>query len=1199
VNFREVVLLNRVSMYRLKAAKILRVIFVLALVVLCILLAWSLVLYVLGLGFQWWVKATILTCLAASVITALLLRKLWLKRREMKFVDGIVGTGDMPGSVAANGEAARELRRRFKEAMATLKKSDLKRKGNPLYVLPWYLMVGRSGAGKSTAVKSARLPSPFGDINRVSGIEGTRNCDWWFFDESVVIDIAGRYAVHRHEAYDRNEWLAFLEHLVSYRKKEPINGVIVTVEADRLLQADVEALEDEGRILRQRIDEVINVMGARFPTYLLVTKCDLIFGMHRFYQMMAASSLDQAMGFLNHDGQTDISVFVNQTLDILVDKLKDIRLILANEDQVRARHSIEPEVLLFPDEFSRMRRGLVSFCKGAFKDNPFQELPLVRGVYFCSGQQVGRPVSTCSGSPGQSRGKELPGTGNGFFLHDFFAKILPADRAMYAPTRRATEWHRLTQNLWLTGFVTIVLVFCILLTHSWNENKAAINKVSPQYKKTILFKNDPLSDIAMMDDFGREIKSLETVNKKWKAPRLGLFASVTLERNLKKRYCKRFFEHFETDIHTRIGSRVAEDGWQQNDHAPAVRYIPFITRHVNLIRARIEGADERKLHALPSPDYSVILADADPRAEMPEIAGGYTNAFINYLVWQQDVEGLNRTLADMQALLRNYFIDNHGDLRWLAQWAGSRLRDKTVTLNQFWKSRTPDDGTVSVDPAFTRQGRDLIGRYVTGELEKAVEQPMWIAKAKNQFVGWYKNAYFGRWMTYCRNFDQGMALFKTEEDYAEIIERLTGTASPYDKLFDTLDEELAPEGDNQWPSLELDAEADKHFLEWLADIKKFSVIRKAVASDAVTDNKAVEKLADRVSFRGKTTARLALGAMAETELARAKEAFKRYRSALGGFSGTAASTSRAYEIARQGFEDDPAQAESAVWATQKSIESLRHLLGRSFSRETGAAKKPFWGLLTQPLDLLWKYTVDRAGCHLQRRWDEQVLAEIQGVNDRQRLVALLFGDKGLVDRFNQKQARPFIKLSSRRGYHARTLRECRIPFRRSYFGFLVSGKKWARESGGQVRSNYPVDVVALPTDVNNEAKIKPHMTQLVVQSDQGDMELVNRQYPIEAKFNWAPAACGDVLLQIMLGDIALTKRYTGYCAFGKFLRDFRGGRKVFTVRDFPEYAPAFHRMAVREIEVVYRFQPSQVEPILRLLKSAPGRPPTTIIACSG
>ncbi|MBT8342844.1 MAG: type VI secretion system protein ImpL, partial [Desulfatitalea sp.] len=265
-------------MHRFKPSKIVKLLFVLALLVLCVLLAWALVLFVLGLNIQWWAKAMILTCMAATVITIILLRKMWLKRKEMRFVDGIIGS-DMPGNISALDDATRELRRRFREAVATLKKSHLKGQGNPLYVLPWYLIVGKSGSGKSTAIKSARLPSPFGDVNRVSGIEGTRNCDWWFFDDSVVIDIAGRYTLHHDEALDKSEWLAFLKHLVKYRRREPINGIIVAVEADQLLGGDLERIEDEGRAVRRRIDEVIHVMGAKFPIYLMVTKCDLIFGM--------------------------------------------------------------------------------------------------------------------------------------------------------------------------------------------------------------------------------------------------------------------------------------------------------------------------------------------------------------------------------------------------------------------------------------------------------------------------------------------------------------------------------------------------------------------------------------------------------------------------------------------------------------------------------------------------------------------------------------------------------------------------------------------------------------------------------------------------------------------------------------------------------------------------------------------------------
>ena len=112
------------------------------------------------------------------------------------------------------------------------------------------------------------------------------------------------------------------------------------------------------------------------------------------------------------------------------------------------------------------------------------------------------------------------------------------------------------------------------------------------------------------------------------------------------------------------------------------------------------------------------------------------------------------------------------------------------------------------------------------------------------------------------------------------------------------------------------------------------------------------------------------------------------------------------------------------------------------------------------------------------------------------------------------------------------------------------------------------------------------------------MVLVNRQYPIAQKFNWVPAACGDVILKIMIGDTTLTQKYSGYCAFGKFLADFKNGRKQYTANDFPEFAPELNRMGVKHIEVVYSFQSPQTDPIIQLLRSEPHRPPARIIASS-
>ena len=46
----------------------------------------------------------------------------------------------------------------------------------------------------------------------VAGVGGTRLCDWWFTENAVLIDTAGRYTTQDSDAaVDRAGWDAFLD----------------------------------------------------------------------------------------------------------------------------------------------------------------------------------------------------------------------------------------------------------------------------------------------------------------------------------------------------------------------------------------------------------------------------------------------------------------------------------------------------------------------------------------------------------------------------------------------------------------------------------------------------------------------------------------------------------------------------------------------------------------------------------------------------------------------------------------------------------------------------------------------------------------------------------------------------------------------------------------------------------------------------
>src|SRR5262245_50452522 len=191
-----------------------------------------------------------------------------------------------------------ELHRQIQQGIAALKASRLgggKRSADALYVLPWYAMVGPPGAGKTAALRHSGLVFPYLDPNGggVRGVGGTRNCDWWFTNEAILLDTAGRYTT---EADDHDEWMAFLEQLLKYRADKPLNGVIVAVSITELLDATDDQIQQSGKKIRARIDEMQTVLKMILPVYILFTKADLVAGFSEFFGDLKKSERGQAWG---------------------------------------------------------------------------------------------------------------------------------------------------------------------------------------------------------------------------------------------------------------------------------------------------------------------------------------------------------------------------------------------------------------------------------------------------------------------------------------------------------------------------------------------------------------------------------------------------------------------------------------------------------------------------------------------------------------------------------------------------------------------------------------------------------------------------------------------------------------------------------------------------------------------------------------
>ncbi|HEY6925166.1 MAG TPA: type VI secretion protein IcmF/TssM N-terminal domain-containing protein, partial [Steroidobacteraceae bacterium] len=196
-----------------------------------------------------------------------LVRELKAARASKKLVQAVAKQED-PSS--ARGAAdTRQMQQRFEEATNALQKSGKGKKS--LYDLPWYIIIGPPGAGKTTVIVNSGLSFPlaqkFGK-EALRGVGGTRNCDWWFTDQAVLLDTAGRYTTQdSDESSDAAGWMSFLALLRKYRRRRPINGVLVAMSiADLASQSQSERLQHVAAV-SERLAELRRELRINLPVY--------------------------------------------------------------------------------------------------------------------------------------------------------------------------------------------------------------------------------------------------------------------------------------------------------------------------------------------------------------------------------------------------------------------------------------------------------------------------------------------------------------------------------------------------------------------------------------------------------------------------------------------------------------------------------------------------------------------------------------------------------------------------------------------------------------------------------------------------------------------------------------------------------------------------------------------------------------------
>lgn len=333
---------------------------------------------------------------------------------------------------------------------------ELDRQGIDRYELPFYLVVGEPQSGKSVLLQNSDLYFPFGQ-ERLSGVGGTRGCDWWFTDEAVILDIAGRLFTHEGGIADKLEWEAFLDQLNAFRPLCPANGVLLIIPCDALLEDSPEVCADKANKIQSALLTLTQKLQAQLPVYLVLTKGDRIFGFAESVHRLDGDQRHQMFGWSREPDKAE-QPFALEEAKVGFARLVD-RARLLREKMVASARIPEalPEVdrlYAFPDELQGMYPALEIYLKRIFTQSSLVDRTSFRGIYLCSGLQTGAPVAkVCAQLLGDDRESDaralesLFSHQRAYFIKDLIRNRVFTERGLVRPTEGRVLAAR--RNAWL------------------------------------------------------------------------------------------------------------------------------------------------------------------------------------------------------------------------------------------------------------------------------------------------------------------------------------------------------------------------------------------------------------------------------------------------------------------------------------------------------------------------------------------------------------------------------------------------------------------------------------------------------------------------------------------------------------------------------------------------------------------------------
>lgn len=1145
-------------------------------------------LVILGYALGWWVwlggvvGGWFWSALVLLLAVGILVWVQWFlpRYRERRFLERMRGAESQ--TTTAAGESDRQLHDKLQEAIRILKNSpDIRKTGGlALYALPWYLLLGSSQSGKTTLLRSvANDFSPFAHASTT--VDGpTQSCDWWFFNTAIILDTAGGYAFPAAQELHSAQWYRLLQLLRHYRELQPINGVIIAIAADALATRGAEELRAEAAELRKRLDEAIRELGVEFPVYLLITRCDLIEGFTEFCGRLPEATLHQVFGHVKDSAlaaEPHQGVGFESMFEGILERLDQLRLTLLRDTSPSA--TLRQKLFCFPEEFRALQKPLGMFVETLFAENPYQHSPFFRGLFFCSAQQRGQPVSFLRRElhfDGQQRALER--AVKAYFLHDLFSVMLPRDRSLVRRTAKATAMRRLKDLVSLTFCLALIVLAVVLLTHASTNDRALHAAVDEIRCRPAADRADWGHLLEQAEHCRQAVQELLEHNHQRPAwSRLLFDRSGRLAGRLRQRY----IEKFTTEILQPLDASLAQQVLASTETIP---FVFLLINRIELINRCLSAQGcPASFEADIGPEYKLML-DAPMRSSQAPWVAHLQRTYEAYLHWASTARTpLEREMDGLSKALRRWFSRRRFVPQQIVLWANQQYAP--VTAQAIWQGppTAGDLQTGRVDGAFTPNAWK---QSLQPFLQRAGDALPDMRAVLQEFTVNYQRQYLEAWRRFLQEFPQGESpWWRSREQQRLLALRVVDEHSPYQRVIDFALEQLRPLLPGMPATGPIPVQTSEEGI-WARMAQVLPRLKRTVMdvwprrAEQAIETSAPVGLAPEVPDWVAVLQRYATSDSRKAYL----QTLKEIRQQIG----DDIPKEQFFQLAYVGFKEGRPSEKSTqpvlkAWWTLKQFQDKEDV-------KDAALETSVWPIIERPVLIVWKVILDQAGEFLQQAWRENISVPAKGLSKIEQ-ATFLHGPQGKVREFVAQFVSPFLVDHDTRPGQVLG-EELPIPAQ------VLDALRETKQLGPilELKTPHRVRVEATRESlIDSQTGVVEQRTELAVECAVKTFKVSTRAHDLSEGSTtvfWSSDGCGDVTIAVYVScdqscveraaaagmslpetaSMRLIKRYPGQAGFLHFIQDFRGGSHAFVGSEFQGGEDVIRRYRIRSVRVFYRVE---------------------------